>query len=250
MTAPAGPLDVVVIGKNDAADAAAAVLRRVGDVAVLTVVEADYSFDEAADRWLVRAADGREWRPRVVVLVSGASAATFLGVAAHGRPNLFFAETDAQAGYVGKCLAMLAHAGCTRIEVRAGVQHEFVRRGPTGPGSARRALRRPQPRHFDLTVPADREPPGAYRGPATLDACGVDQPVLVTLDGYRDPIDGRYHWHGRLRAADPDAALPEPSRAAVLLSLPGRDAVAARLDEVDPWGNLRVTGVGEPPFGL
>ena len=123
------------------------------------------------------------------------------------------------------------------------------RRNPARPAYIRRALRHPDPRHFDLTVPADREPAHDYSGPAVLDAPGAELAVTVTLNGHPDPIDGRYHWYGRVTAQDP-AELPDPGRGRVLLTLPGGPPTAATLPERDPWGDLRITGVGEPPFRL
>ncbi|MEU4647051.1 DUF4873 domain-containing protein [Nocardia fluminea] len=115
------------------------------------------------------------------------------------------------------------------------------------PGAPRRG--RPKPHHFDLTVAADRHADHDYLGPAVLDLPGAEYRVLATLAGHTDPIDGRYHWYGRLDPAEA-VALPEPARASAFLVLPGRAPAAASLTERDPWGNLRVTGIGAPPFAL
>ncbi|BCK55437.1 DUF4873 domain-containing protein [Nocardia wallacei] len=213
----------------------------------------------------------------------------FLGTTVHGFPNLFLvagpnslgghrrtgAVLEAQAGYVRRCMQLMRRAAADRIEVRAATQHEFNRRlraraaaaasGGSGayrdsdgvdrvawPGSSasyRRAVRRPDPRHFDLTVSAEREAAHEYSGPARLDAPGAELPVTVTLNGHPDPIDGRYHWYGRVSAANP-ADLPDPGRGHVRLTLPGGVPVDATLQERDPWGNLRIAGVGAPPFPL
>lgn len=265
-------------------------------------------FDDDADRWDVRAADGQHWRPRLVVSAVGplhdparfarqsiagrggrtleeswrARPEAFLGVAVHGFPNLFLVAgpnslrghrstgpvIEAQAAYIRQCVQLMRRTAADRIEVRAATQHEFTRRlraksaalssGGSGvdrvvwPGSSasyRRAVRRPDPRHFDLTVSAEREAAHEYSGPATLDAPGAELPVTVTLSGHPDPIDGRYHWYGRVSAENP-AVLPEPRRGHVRLTLPGGIAADATLQERDPWGGLRIAGVGTPPFPL
>jgi hypothetical protein len=129
---------------------------------------------------------------------------------------------------------------------------------PTPPGlaglldaadRAGRVLRRLYPRADDPTIPADHEPSHKYSGPATLEIPGAELQVAVTLKGHIDPIDGRYHWYGRVHGSNP-ADLPEPGRARVQLTLPGRAPATATLRERDPWGDLRITGIGEPPFPL
>lgn len=85
-----------------------------------------------------------------------------------------------------------------------------------------------------------------YDGPAELVAGGTVVRVDVRLRGMFQPLDGRYHWHGRVTAADEVDALVE-SRAAVVLRTPHGEA-PARLADRDPWGRYRVTGLSRPPF--
>ncbi|MFD6396316.1 DUF4873 domain-containing protein [Nocardia sp. NPDC060249] len=184
---------------------------------------------------------------------------TFRGIATHGFPNLFFAgDTDprveqlwsaesARVDLIATWVRTLQRHSGTRIEVRASTQHEYHRRRGLTPGTPR--LGRPKPHHFDITVAADRHPDHDYAGPAVLDLPGAEYRVIATLTGHTDPIDGHYHWYGRLDPAE-TSALPEPTRASAFLVLPGRAPAAAKLTERDPWGNLRVTGVGTPPFAL
>lgn len=213
------------------------------------VVLADHTLDPGR----VRGLDGNDLR----TVVRGPAA--HLGIAVHGLPNLFWTHppTDVQwprhpiadrAEYIARCIVAMRRAGCTRIRVRHAVQHESARRWAANPGM-RRQLPRPDRAHFELTVAADRTAAHEYSGPAVLDTPGADIAVTATLNGHPDPIDGRYHWYGRLSATDPDA-LPDPGRAAVVLRLPGAEPAPGRLQERDPWGNLRITGVGRPPFPL
>ena len=89
-----------------------------------------------------------------------------------------------------------------------------------------------------------------YAGPATIEVDGTRHDVRVTLAGHLEPLDGRYHWYGRIdQHADLDVA-KQSGTTTVLVTLPGRDAVEGRLAEHDAWGNLRVTGLGAPPFEL
>ena len=85
------------------------------------------------------------------------------------------------------------------------------------------------------------EPQEQYDGPARLG----DTDVQVHLRGHFQPIDGRFHWWGRIdTAAGLDA---HTSGSTVVLATPHGSA-EARLSDVDPWGRFRVTGTGRPPF--
>ncbi|WP_225731809.1 MULTISPECIES: DUF4873 domain-containing protein [unclassified Nocardia] len=212
----------------------------------------------------------------------------FLGVAVHGFPNLFLiagpnygggrsglSVIEAQARYIRRCIERMRLTASTRMEVRAATQHEFNRRmraksadgfhnsgdrcqdeqgrgltaWPGSTGSYLRTLRRFDPNHYELTVPVDREPAHEYAGPALLDAPGSVLPVEVALSGHPDPTDGLYHWYGRISATT-GSDLPDPGRSEVFLTIPGGAATPARLQERDPWGNLRIVGVGVPPYPL
>jgi hypothetical protein len=85
------------------------------------------------------------------------------------------------------------------------------------------------------------EPAARYDGPAHIGATEVE----VRLRGHFQPIDGLFHWWGRIHA---DATLdPSASGATVTLQTPYGEA-AGRLCDVDTWGRFRVSGTGKPPF--
>ncbi|WP_227982451.1 DUF4873 domain-containing protein [Nocardia spumae] len=210
--------------------------------------------DAVVDERRVLGADGRTLRE---VLDRGPAA--HLGVALHDLPNLFWTHTPAsavwpgysstaRAEYAARCTAEMRRTGCTRIRLRRAVQHESARRWAADP-RPRRHMPSPDDVHFDLTVAADRVPAHDYAGPAILDAPGAEVAVTATLSGHSDPIDGRYHWYGRLHGSDADA-LPAPGRGAVSLRVPGAPPATGRLQERDPWGNLRIAGIGRPPFPM
>lgn len=87
-----------------------------------------------------------------------------------------------------------------------------------------------------------------YVGPALLatTATGEADEVQVQLHGHFEPIDGRFHWYGRIAA---HAALSARHRAGtdVVLKTP-YGAAAGRIADLDPWGRFRITGLGAPPF--
>ncbi|HKT00561.1 MAG TPA: FAD-dependent oxidoreductase [Rugosimonospora sp.] len=89
-----------------------------------------------------------------------------------------------------------------------------------------------------------------YAGPALLRTGEVDSPVEVSLSGHVEPLDGRYHWAGRIAPYPGLAELVRGGRgtAVATLRIGAGAAVPARLTEVDPWGGVRVTGTGAPPW--
>src|SRR5262249_49813084 len=53
--------------------------------------------------------------------------------------------------------------------------------------------------HRDGVMSEEEE---GYRGPATLIVDESELDVTVTLRGYFEPIDGFYHWYGRINTSD------------------------------------------------
>jgi hypothetical protein len=91
------------------------------------------------------------------------------------------------------------------------------------------------------------QPDEGYDGPAELRTPeGSVLDVDVTVRGMFQPIDGRYHWYGRI-VADEELDAQVDSGASVVLRTPHGEA-AGRLSDRDPWGRHRITGTGVPPF--
>ncbi len=86
------------------------------------------------------------------------------------------------------------------------------------------------------------QPAEQYDGPATI----AETRVEVLLRGHFEPIDGRFHWWGRI-AADPHLDAEQASGSTVTLVTPHGQA-EGRLSDVDPWGRFRISGTGRPPF--
>jgi cation diffusion facilitator CzcD-associated flavoprotein CzcO len=99
-----------------------------------------------------------------------------------------------------------------------------------------------------MTGPADTI---GYRGPATLllaegaTAFAVD----AELRGKFEPVDGRYHWYGRLAADTALAAAVPLGRAAGTIITPAGTA-DCELSDPDPWLRYRISGVSTPPFPI
>ncbi|MBA2956211.1 DUF4873 domain-containing protein [Nocardioides sp. MAH-18] len=89
------------------------------------------------------------------------------------------------------------------------------------------------------------EPHEEYAGPATIAAGDTIVEVEADLRGRFEPIDGRFHWYGRLSASP---ALDELGSGATVSVTTEHGSAQGRLSDVDPWGRLRLTGLGRPPF--
>ena len=94
---------------------------------------------------------------------------------------------------------------------------------------------------------ADAHEDDDYRGTAAVLTGDREIDVRVVLRGHFQPIDGRYHWYGRLRPNDEITELAASRKVPVVLRTPAGEAVGT-LSEPDPWGRYRVLGVGRPPF--
>lgn len=100
----------------------------------------------------------------------------------------------------------------------------------------------------------DDVPAEEYAGPAVVSAgvstgstSGTDEiSVEVHLRGRFEPIDGKFHWFGRI-ATNAELAARHQAGATVTLTTP-QGTATGRLSDVDPWGRFRITGTGRPPF--
>jgi cation diffusion facilitator CzcD-associated flavoprotein CzcO len=86
-----------------------------------------------------------------------------------------------------------------------------------------------------------------YTGPASLTFADSQFEVEAQIGGEFQPIDGRYHWRGRLARHDGLTAVLGTARATGVLTTP-QGSAPCELSDPDPWGRYRVTGVSTPPF--
>lgn len=85
-----------------------------------------------------------------------------------------------------------------------------------------------------------------YAGHATLTAGDQRLEVEVTLRSVFQPIDGRLHWYGRIA---PSAQLDDQCTSGSTVSLTTSAGTAeGRINDMDPWGRFRISGLGRPPF--
>ena len=88
-----------------------------------------------------------------------------------------------------------------------------------------------------------------YTGPATLSFDGADVDVEVDLRGQFEPIDGRYHWYGRIAADERVDQLLGGRNGRAALRTPHGES-AGKVSDQDTWGRYRITGSSTPPFAV
>ena len=87
-----------------------------------------------------------------------------------------------------------------------------------------------------------------YRGPAVLTIDDEKHPVEIRLWARFEPVEGRFRWAGR---TSPDAELFDRTTGGLRearLSIGDRQPRSVRLSEPDPWGGVRLSGTGTPPW--
>jgi hypothetical protein len=87
-----------------------------------------------------------------------------------------------------------------------------------------------------------------YRGPATLRIDDTDVAVQIRLSARFEPVEGRIRWAGRTNADETLSERVGRGLREALLTIPGSPQRSVRLSEPDPWGGVRLSGTGTPPW--
>lgn len=88
-----------------------------------------------------------------------------------------------------------------------------------------------------------------YKGEATLTLDDAELTVTVTLRGTFEPVDGRYHWYGRIQPHADLTAKAAGRKPTALLTTPF-GAAEGVLSDPDTWGRYRISGTSRPPFAV
>lgn len=94
------------------------------------------------------------------------------------------------------------------------------------------------------------EEESGYDGPAILVVGQQAMEVAVHLDGHLEPLDGSFHWYGRIERSAAVAAVKDAGTATGSLVIGDREPADLRLAEYDPWGHVQVSGTGTPPYPM
>lgn len=88
-----------------------------------------------------------------------------------------------------------------------------------------------------------------YLGPATLVVGDAEFEIEVDLRGVFQPIDGHYHWYGRITAHEAlERTLGGRKHAGELRTPEG--SARGEICDPDTWGRYRILGTSTPPFAL
>lgn len=82
-----------------------------------------------------------------------------------------------------------------------------------------------------------------YDGPARIESEHEAWEVDVALRGAFQPIDGRFHWYGRV-----GTPLDGVRNGQTVTVRTAHGEAEGRLSDIDPWGRFRIAGTGRPPF--
>jgi hypothetical protein len=89
-----------------------------------------------------------------------------------------------------------------------------------------------------------------YDGAATLVVGDQAVEVIVHIDGHLEPLDGSFHWYGRIERSAAVAGLKDAGATTASLVIADRAPAELRLAEYDPWGHVQVSGTGAPPYAM
>lgn len=97
---------------------------------------------------------------------------------------------------------------------------------------------------------APPEEANGYDGEAVLLTGDDTIAVTVHLDGHLEPLDGRFHWYGRIERSAAVDAVKNAGGTTARLAVNGGEPADLRLAEHDPWGHVQVNGTGAPPYAM
>lgn len=106
--------------------------------------------------------------------------------------------------------------------------------------------------NVDAVKTLDVEDRGAgdeeYRGPATLRLDDGAVPVEIRMSARFEPIEGRFRWAGRTGPHDMLRERVGAGLRKAAIVVPGSPETAVKLSDPDPWGGIRISGTGIPPW--
>ncbi|HEY9312421.1 DUF4873 domain-containing protein [Williamsia sp.] len=239
-------LRVGLVGSGPAISRMAARLQRSpGEIEISDVAEVG-EFDAICDQW------NNSERSHVLITDGAAPEGSYLGVACSRQANLFHVgSTDSpMVDHVGAAIDEMVLSGATRVAVRVPIERSWAGyvRAKGGGRKLIRKLTRFDASDYDYSS-AELRDEGVYDGPAIIDHDGDEIAARIRVQGYIDPVDGQFHWAG-IAFGDEVRALKDARASSVEIWVDGGESMPARLAEVTPWGTVRITGTGTPPYPL
>ena len=87
-----------------------------------------------------------------------------------------------------------------------------------------------------------------YRGPAILHLDDGPFPVEIRMSAYFEPIEGRFRWAGRTGRHDMLRERAAGGLRTATITVAGSPETTVKLGDPDPWGGVRLSGTGTPPW--
>jgi len=94
----------------------------------------------------------------------------------------------------------------------------------------------------------DGLPDEEYRGPATLRVGDEDLAVSIRVSAHFEPVEGRFRWAGRTTPDDDLRSRVGDGLREAHLTIGKSPRTPVKLSEPDPWGGIRLSGSGTPPW--
>ncbi|MFW0797725.1 DUF4873 domain-containing protein [Gordonia sp. CPCC 205515] len=184
--------------------------------------------------------------PRVAVRIQPPPVPNYLGVASADHRGELFLDDPRALDHVMAVLEHLATSGASSMVVRRSVQSQWMTIASSR--KLRKRLRRFEPDDYDW-IGTESIDDDVFDGPLVLSTDDTETVARARIAGYLDPLDGQYHWSGTIFGTEV-RSWKEARVTAVSVAVAGESAVDARLTEITPSGDVRVVGVGTPPYVL
>lgn len=183
----------------------------------------------------------------LVVTDSPAPTPNYLSVAATATPDRFYCR-DESVDYIFAALTEAHMIGAHGVRVRPPVQSgaRLSYRKPRWWRKNVDPLHRFDPTEYDWDT-AETVDTEVFDGEVTVTVAGEEFTARLRARGHIDANDGRFHWAGLLygrRARE----LKGDGRSRAQVRLADGPDVPAKLAEITQWDNVRMTGVGAPPW--
>ena len=87
-----------------------------------------------------------------------------------------------------------------------------------------------------------------WAGPAAVVVDDHEVTVEVDLRGRFEPLDGTFHWYGRVDATGSELLAGAVRSGTTVTVRTSYGEATGSLSDRDPWGRFRLAGRGRPPF--
>lgn len=87
-----------------------------------------------------------------------------------------------------------------------------------------------------------------FRGDALISVGDSAVSLAVRLSAHFEPLEGQLRWAGRTAPDDSLVAAYRAGFREATVTIEGGEPARAKVGEPDPWGGIRLSGTGFPPW--